>query len=190
MNRPTQLRIGLDVDGVLADYMAGVAAMGRSLGHAVERALHGPTRYDLVEPGWFPDAASAGAAMSGLLGKIGDLALLDATAPDAVSRLRSAGHRVVVVTARDERIRDDTSIWLGRHGIDADEVVFERNKSSTGCDVYLDDAAHNVTELRDAGCLAVVYDAPYNRDIGGLRVSSTAEFADMVLDGGIVTPVR
>lgn len=183
IDRDRQLRIGLDVDGVLADYMAGVAAVGRKLGHAMERALHGPSRYGLVEPGWFPTEEDAAAAMEALHGgdAMGRLPLLDPTAPEAVRRLRAAGHQVVVVTARDLRSRALTHDWLRRHRIDADEVLFERSKHRAGCHIYLDDAPHNIAELREFGAEAVVYDAPYNRDVSGPRVRNVDDFAELVL---------
>lgn len=178
-----QLRIGLDVDGVLADYMAGVADIGRMLGHAMERAIHGPTTYGLVEPGWFPSMEAANAAMTAMLdhGVIGRLELLDTTAAAAVGQLRRAGHQVVVVTARDRRCETQTRDWLRRHRIDADEVLFERRKALTNCHVYIDDAPHNIAELRESGAGAVVYDAPYNRDVSGPRVHDLAGFAELVL---------
>ena len=37
---------------------------------------------------------------------LGDLDLLDRSAPASVGRLRGAGHRIVVVTARPARIRE------------------------------------------------------------------------------------
>lgn len=192
----TGLHIGLDVDGVLADYMGGIADVGRSLGLPMDGADRGPTQYGLVEPGWFPDEELARAAMFHLRDEVGldTLDLLDADAPAAVRRLRDAGHVVSIVTARaastrrskgfvDHSPRERTLEWLARHGFETDAVCFERSKAVVGCDVYLDDAPHNIAELRDAGLHAVAYDATYNRHVDGFRVSTVSEFAEMVLDG-------
>jgi len=181
---PETLRIGLDVDGVLADYMSGIAGVGRVQGHPMHGRAAGPTTYGLVEPGWFPDTESASAAMAQLrdTGGLGRLQLLDPGAPAAVRKLRAAGHRVVVVTARGAQTRRDTVSWLRRHGIEADEVRFHAIKSEAGCHAYLDDAPHIVDELRGAGRFAFVYDAPYNRHVAGPRVSRIAEFAERLLD--------
>lgn len=179
------LHIGLDVDGVLADYMSAIRAVGRAHGHVT--ADHGPTVYDLVEPGWFPDAATAGAAMDELRhnGGLAGLALLDDTAAEAVADLRRAGHRVSIVTARAEHPMGRTVLqrWLDRHRIVTDGVHFAVRKGAIGCDVYLDDAAHNVEELRRAGHHAVVRDTAYNRGVDGPRVRSVAEFAELVHAG-------
>ncbi len=189
-----RLRIGIDVDGVLADYMTGVAAVGRGMGLAIEGASTGPTKYGLVEPGWFPDSDSASAAMKQLRanGGLRALALLDTGAAEAVRRLRSAGHEVLIVTARhsggryvqdrdQRRITRETIDWLTEHRILPDDVKFERRKSLAECEIYLDDAPHIVEEIRDDGRRAVVYDQPYNRHLPGDRVSSLAEFTDLVL---------
>lgn len=192
----SELHIGLDVDGVLADYMGGIAAVGRSMGLLMDGADRGPTQYGLVEPGWFPDEQAASEAMRTLRDVHGldTLDLLDADAPAAVRRLRDAGHVVSIVTARaastrwskgfvDHSPRERTVEWLARHGFETDAVRFERSKALVGCDVYLDDAPHNIAELRDAGLHAVAYDATYNRHVDGLRVRTVSEFAEMVLSG-------
>ena len=179
-----RLHIGIDVDGVLADYMSAAAQMGRAHGHAIADTT--PSTYGLVEPGWFPDAESAAAAMRAVhLDGLASLALLDATAPMAVRGLRVAGHRVTVVTARHPEPdgRGILSRWLHRHGIGLDELHFETLKSRSGCDVYLDDAPHNIAEIRAAGRHCVVRDTTYNRHVDGHRVSSLAEFATMVHAG-------
>ncbi|MFV8051557.1 MULTISPECIES: 5' nucleotidase, NT5C type [Mycobacteriaceae] len=185
------LHIGLDVDGVLADYMAAIAEVGRGNGHAMSG--EGPLTYGLIEPGWFPDALTAATAMAQLHESgLGDLALFDDTAPAAVRELRNGGHKVSIVTARQEhRVGEsghraghrDLVSWLARHGIETDDLLFQQRKSLSGCDVYLDDAPHNIDEIRSAGGIAVVRDTTYNRQVPGPRVISMAEFADRVLRG-------
>ena len=101
--------------------------------------------------------------------------------PAAVTEMRGAGHRVSIVTARHLRCSGDTVDWLQRHGIRADDVRFEWDKPRAGCDVYLDDAPHNIVALRQAGASAVTDDATYNQDVtrasggvgGGVRRPGT-----------------
>ncbi|WP_036372511.1 5' nucleotidase, NT5C type [Mycolicibacterium austroafricanum] len=185
---PTEkLHIGLDVDGVLADYMGAAAQMGRIHGHQIADAA--PLTYGLVEPGWFPNAATAAAVMRAVhLDGLEKLTLFDSTAPAAVAHLRTAGHRVTIVTARDPEPdgRSGLSQWLHQHGIGFDELHFEAVKSRSGCDVYLDDAPHNIAEIRAAGRHGVVRDTTYNRHVDGPRVTSLAEFAAMVRAGRFV----
>lgn len=187
-----RLHIGLDIDGVLADFTAGIVAVGRLHGHALAGATNGPNTYHLVEPGWFPCKNSMSAAMTAMLdnGLMAELGLLDVTAAGAVAELRAAGHQVSIVTARHSRCSADTSLWLQRHGIHIDDVRFEWDKPRAGCDVYLDDAPHNIAALRQAGAAAVVYDATYNQDVTGHRAGSVAEFADQVLAGQFTRRIR
>lgn len=188
------LHVGIDVDGVLADYMGGVAAVGQSMGLAMSGSSSGPTQYGLVEPGWFPDAESASKAMTHLRdsGGLRELALLDTGASAAIRCLRIAGHRVSIVTARhsggrysrshgERRIARETIDWLAEHNILPDDVRFERRKSLVDCQIYIDDAPHIIEELRSDGRRAVVYDQPYNRHLSGDRVSSMEEFAELIL---------
>lgn len=196
------LHIGIDVDGVLADYMAGVAAIGQDMGLTMSGSGSGPTQYGLVEPGWFPDAETASKAMAHLrdCGGLRKLAILDAGAPAAIRRLRIAGHRVSIVTARhpggryvqshdQRRIARETIDWLAEYGILPDDVRFERRKSIVNCHIYIDDAPHIIEELRVNGRRAVVYDQPYNRHLAGERVSNLDEFAELILAGAGVPHV-
>ena len=82
----------------------------------------------------------------------------------AIARIRAAGHRIHVVTARDvsgieAEALDATRHWLDRHGIDADTITLAQDKTSdraprsrpTAC-VAIDDGPHHVQAFEAAEC--------------------------------------
>jgi 5'-nucleotidase len=55
-------------------------------------------------------------------------------------------------------------------------------------DAYVEDAPHNIEALRAGGNTVIVFDQPYNRDMGGLRARTWDEVerivAELVADRG------
>ena len=51
-----------------------------------------------------------------------------------------------------------------------------------GADIYIDDAPHNITALRGAGCEAIIFDQPYNQQLEGLRARDWGEVEEIVMD--------
>jgi FMN phosphatase YigB (HAD superfamily) len=108
---------------------------------------------------------------------------------EALHRLREAGHSLHIVTARGffqhgDLIRRHTVEWLTDNNVPHDSLTFIKDKTLMRVDIAVDDSLKNVTALRDAGVRTWLVDAPHNRDVvDDLRVSSVAEFADIVLAG-------
>lgn len=82
------------------------------------------------------------------------------------------GHAVAVA---------DTVAWLDEAGIPYRDLCFLGNKPEVEADAYLDDAPHNVDELRRRGNHVIVFDQPYNRDLSGARATTWAEVEEQVL---------
>lgn len=173
--------IGLDLDGVLCDLGPNVAAriaerFGVSshpdtwrtydlrllrLGVPQDR-LHAFLDEIFVDPTLYETAAPAPGAQFG------------------VSRLRSAGWRLVGITARPPRLAAVTSAWLFTHGMSLDEIHHtEMGKKAEvarrlGVDATVEDNPHEA-ELLAAVCESWLLDRPYNRDYalaGARRLSS------------------
>ena len=82
---------------------------------------------------------------------------------DALDRL-AGDHRVVIVTTKPSFAVHDTYEWLAQHRVPTTEVHIVDDKTTVDCDVYLDDADHNLSALRDAHPAATVcrYVRPWN----------------------------
>ena len=81
------------------------------------------------------------------------------------------GHAVAVA---------DTVSWLDDVGIPYRDLCFLGRKPEVEADAYVDDAPHNIVELRRAGNPVIAFDQPYNRDLDGLRAHTWADVERLV----------
>lgn len=87
-------------------------------------------------------------------------------AVEAMQRLASEGHHLIVATARHEDSTDATAAWLDQHDIPFDEIRHLENgqKQRLDVDVLVDDYPENVTSFADAGGVGILFEQPWNSD--------------------------
>lgn len=127
-----------------------------------------------------------------------------ADASDVLWRLNDEGVWIRLVTHRlfEHGTHDiavsDTVRWLqqsrqdGRPRIPYRDMCFIGDKAEVSGDLYIDDAPHNVENLRAAGIPAMVFSQPYNSSIEGLRADnwvSVYEQVSEMLAAGEYNPV-
>ena len=89
----------------------------------------------------------------------------------AITKIRAAGHRIHVVTARDvsgieAEALDATRHWLDRHGIDADTITLAQDKTEviarlgldTSSCVAVDDGPHHIEAFAAIDVFGIVLD--------------------------------
>lgn len=181
--------IGIDIDGVLADYPLAMKLAAERIGIEVP-GLTAPTTYRMIEDGWFTDRADWRRAHEIVTAELDDM---DVQAPggaaEAVDRIREAGGDIWIVTSRkaprwqsvydDEDVAHGTSTWLREQGIQFDRLVQIDEKWSLPLTTMVDDAPYIIEGFGDDR--AVIFDQAYNADLPGLRVHSMSEYADHVL---------
>lgn len=107
---------------------------------------------------------------------------------EALWRLSDAGVWIRVVTHRlyvswGHRVTvSDTVDWLDRQRIPYRDICFVADKAMVNADAYIEDAPHNVTDIRAAGGHAITFDQPYNAHIDGPRAHDWAETEEMVVE--------
>jgi len=176
------IRVGVDMDGVLADFNTGwMRRYNRDFGTTLEASmvqqwdgLYTLTHFDSMASFW---AWAQGEGSS---------TFRDAPPlPGAIEAIKRIGarHRVVVVSSKFDWAIPDSLAWLADHGVPAREVHFLWDKSLADCDIYLDDAPHQLAELTAALPDAVVCRMvhPWNRPMEGVEdVHSWEEFEAVV----------
>ncbi len=105
---------------------------------------------------------------------------------DALWRLSDLGVWIRVITHRlytnwgHAIVVSDTVAWLDENRIPYRDLCFLGDKPQVEADAYIDDAPHNIDALRRAGNTVIVFDQPYNQNIDGLRAGSWEEAEQIV----------
>jgi 5'-nucleotidase len=181
--------LGLDLDGVCADYTGGFRRYVAGVRRIPEESLPDPVDWDWSLCGWGIESRDeyldlhAAAVEAGLFRDLDPLPGVS----EALWRLSDAGVRIRVITHRlvvsggHEAAASDTVAWLEQHLIPYWDLCFMASKPQVGADLYLDDSPDNIAAFRDAGQSALVFDQPYNRHLTEPRVHDWAEAAEAVL---------
>lgn len=185
------LIIGLDIDGVLADFTRAYRAIAHDL-HGVP--IHGGG----AQPTWHPHDLTdeQDAAVWAEINASGGLfwrRLDPVVTPGEVSDLNALvadGYSVAYVTARHAKTLYVTGRWLYEAGLPHGEVTSANNKVPVltrygeALQGFLDDSPHGVRRMHGAGLPVYVRDWPYNRQIvGPPRVGSVGEYLHRITSG-------
>jgi len=180
------MNIGVDIDGVLADYFAYVRDVVRPHFSSFDE-----TEYRVHEMFGLDKGVSDKFWESEIWNYTQNvLPMKDAS--EFMHRLIQDGHKIVINTARwlscrdddvGSRKRDMVREWLGKYNIPYDEIAFanfERGKIAMSknpydqkgksrvvkefsLDLHIDDAPHEV-ELLSSTIPIIIFDNPYNRE--------------------------
>jgi len=143
-------RLGIDLDGVVTDFTGGwIARYNREFGTDIAvadadtwNAPLGLTTFKTMSHFWrWARTCGDGRSLFRVLDPYpGALAGLDA--------LVHAGHDIVIITTKPNFAIQDTYDWLAEHQLPAKEVHIVDDKAAIDCDVYVDDAEHNLISYR------------------------------------------
>ena len=165
------LRIGIDLDGVVADFNRGwTSAWNEQQGTDIRvedvdgwDVLPSLTGLPSMREFW-RWASDLGEGRS----LFRDLPTFDG-AVDAVRELARAGHHPVVLTAKPRWAIHDTLAWLAEVRFPSSEVHILDDKWTVECDVYIDDAPHVLRDYATHRPMATIlrYVRPWNHPVEG-----------------------
>ena len=112
---------------------------------------------------------------------------------DVLWRLSDAGIWIRIITHRlyvnwgHAAVVSDTVQWLDENKVPYRDLCFLGDKPEVGADIYIDDAPHNITALREAGNEVIIFDQPYNTDLPGARAKGWTEVEELVMERASAT---
>lgn len=181
--------IGLDLDGVTAEYVNGLRTF------VAQRRGFSPDEVSL----YLPEVTDYG--FSNWIGLGEDFVTYHTTAvddglyaglpvmggaSDVLWRLSDEGHHIRVITKRfvkngqHGKVVADTAAWLDMVNVPYRDLAFLAKKTDLHADVYIDDAPSNITLFQKEYKDYIIFDAPYNRDLTGDRASDWNEVYDLI----------
>jgi 5'(3')-deoxyribonucleotidase len=178
------LRLGIDLDGVIADFNAGWierynAQFGTDLMPEHVDIWDAPTLLthftDMREFWSWARTAGGGASIFRILQPYHG-------AIEALHDL-AGRHDVVILTTKPTFAIHDTFEWLAEHRVPTREVHIVDDKTTVVCDLYLDDADHNLSALVASHPAATVcrFVRPWNvAHPGTVDVATMHDFATVV----------
>ena len=178
------MRLGIDLDGVVANFTKGwMTLYNRDFGTDL-RAEDSQDWGDLVGLTHFRNMGEFWRWSSDLDGH-SVFWYLEAF-PGAIESLQGLaddGHDIVIITTKPRFAIDDTHDWIERQGIPTDEVHIIEDKWLVDCDVYLDDGPHVLPGLvkNRPGRTVCRFIRPWNDSLeGAIDVCDFDEFRDVV----------
>ena len=182
------LILGVDLDGVCADYTTAFRPL-------VAQELNVPLSSLPEERGWdFSEWGLSPNQFQDLHHKaVEDHRMFRSmpvfeNASEVLWRLSDAGVWIRIITHRlyvnwgHAVAVTDTVEWLDQARIPYRDICFLGDKPEVEADIYLEDAPHNITSLRNSGNSVIVFDAPYNQEIDGPRATSWLNCEQMILE--------
>lgn len=181
--------IGVDLDGVSGDYVGALRNyVGVSLDIPLEdRLTVFPEPIDYRFSNWphvsedfirFHSEAVA-------LGLYRDMEMI-AGASENLWKLDADGHHLRVITSRftvhgqNYKAVANTGEWLDKHDLPYRDIMFVHNKVDVFADIYIDDAPHNITNFQNAGRKVIIFEAPYNKGIEGIRAQTWEDVYEII----------
>jgi 5'(3')-deoxyribonucleotidase len=180
--------LGVDLDGVCADYTAAFAEVVATERGCDPADLAPDRSWDFRE--WGLDELGGFEHLHRLAviekRMFRDMPAIDGCA-EALWRLSDAGvwiriitHRLIVHWGHQIAV-GDTVAWLDANNIPYRDLCFLGRKPEVEADLYVDDAPHNVEALRDAGNTVIVFDQPYNGSVPGPRARRWTDVEQITL---------
>jgi beta-phosphoglucomutase-like phosphatase (HAD superfamily) len=190
MTADRQFVLGVDLDGVVADFARGLKPVAAEWLGVEEESLTDEITYGFRE--WGLDPAGGYDALHRFAVKERQLfARLPPIpgAPAALRRLSAVGtvririitHRLYIHWFHKEAIRQTTE-WLEHHGIPYWDICFMRDKAAVGADLYLEDSPENIHSLRSAGHETIVVVNSTNRHLPPPCAGSWEDIERLVLE--------
>lgn len=182
-----QFVLGVDLDGVVADFYSGIRPiaaewLGVPLESLTPTPSYGLTEWNLDSMGTYEDLHRFAVTQRNLFRNLE----LMPTAAAALRRLSQSGVRIRIITHRlylkyfHQEAVQQTVAWLEHHGVPYWDLCFMKDKGAVGADLYIEDSPTNVLALRGGGHPTIVFENSTNVELEAPRARSWGEVEGLV----------
>jgi 5'(3')-deoxyribonucleotidase len=179
--------IGVDLDGVCADFYSRMREIASEWFECPIEGLSKEVSYGLSE--WGVIDKSQYESLHRFAVTQRELFKTMPMIPGARKYLRMLsddGYRIRIITHRlfihyfHASAVQQTVEWLDSHGIPYWDLCFMKEKEQVGADIYVEDTADNVSQLRDKGLYTICFANSTNRHVSAPRAETWQEVYEMV----------
>ena len=165
------MKIGIDVDDVITEYVAGLVDYYNHL-HFDRVNINSVREWDLKKTlGKASTPDQMNALMTGFIYHSHFDSLPETPgAVKTIKQLMSEGHTPYFITSRSSKAIDSTYKWLDNKGLPIERVYFNKDKAwltqRLGIDIHIDDGVHNLEQIAANNyhkTYTVLFDRPWNR---------------------------
>jgi 5'(3')-deoxyribonucleotidase len=180
---------GVDLDGVVANHTHRFREIYAGLTGIDPESLPLERSWDFHEWGFGPDEYAHYHRIAVMEHDMFRTMPVIDGATDALWRLSDAGIWIRIITHRlyvhwgHEKAVADTAAWLDANRIPYRDLCFLGAKPQVEADAYIDDAPHNIEQLRAEGNTVIAFAQPYNRHLNdGLRAETWADAEEIITE--------
>jgi hypothetical protein len=182
--------LGVDLDGVCADFYAGVRPIAAEWLGVPESDLTPQVSYGFPEwgidkaPGGYLDFHKFAVTQRDLFKRLVPLA----GCPQALRRVSKEGVRIRIITHRlyikyfHKQAISQTIDWLDHHGIPYWDLCFMQHKTHVGANLYVEDSEKHIVDYREAGSEVIIFTNSTNQHMQGLRADNWKQVEQTVLE--------
>ncbi len=181
--------LGVDLDGVVADFYGGlrpIAAewMGVPLESLPEEVTYLLPEWKLGSPARYEELHRFAVIQRDIFKNLapinGATAVLRRLGYRRDIRIRIITHRLYIKHTHNAAIQQTTE-WLDAQGVPYWDLCFMRDKGKVGASLYLEDAPPNIAALKKAGKKVVIFSNSTNRGVKGKRADTWDDVESLVL---------
>jgi len=189
MKSASDFVLGVDLDGVVADFITGlhpIAAewIGKPLQELPLEVSYGFPEWKLDEYGGYEALHRYAVKERNLFRHLPPVS----NAPAVLRKLSALGIRIRIITHRlyiewfHRQAVEQTIDWLEEHDIPYWDICFMKQKSAVGANVYLEDNPSNIADLRSQDCDVIVVVNSTNRGLPAPRAESWNEIERLIIE--------
>ena len=189
MGTEAKFVLGVDLDGVVADFYAGLREIAAEwldvpIQQLPENVSHGLTEWNVPQaPGGYEALHRFAITQRELFTRLKPIS----GAPATMRRLSGRDIRIRIITHRlfikyfHQVAVSQTIQWLDRHDIPYWDLCFMQQKTAVGADLYIEDSPANIERLRAEGQKTIVFTNSTNEQLPGPRANNWDEVLELAL---------